>query len=303
MGKVIELACDGASARLLPHAGGRVTRLCWVDPVHGFTEVLHPYPDGPEDHFDPIHWAKGGIYPLIPYSNRIESAKLWVGVDTFSLTPHPDALPHALHGNAHTQAWQVDQLSASSATLRLDSPACAAWPWHYSASQHIVLTESDLCVSLALTHLGPNLMPAGIGLHPYFQHRPDAKLALGASKQWPVLPDFLPQGRQAVATDNPHAVPCALPPGTLTDYWADWDGKASLELPSGARLVLTSSATLRHLVVHRPASPIYLCLEPVSHVANAFNMAARGVADTGAVWLKPGETLSGEVCFRLAGQA
>jgi aldose 1-epimerase len=304
MGKVIELACGGATARLLPHAGGRTSRLCLVDPVHGFTEVLHPYPDGPQDRFDPVHWAKGGIYPLIPYSNRIENATLRVGDAAFSLTPHPDALPHTLHGHAHTQAWQAQLIDASSATLRLDSPASKDWPWHYHASQHIALTESSLTVSLTLTHLGTGAMPAGIGLHPYFRHTAEAKIAFGARQQWSVAPDFLPLGNQAARVHNPYADgPHVLPAGTMTDYWADWDGKASLQLPGEANLQLTSSPTIRQLVVHRPVSPIYLCLEPVSHVANAFNMAARGVADTGAVWLKAGETLSGQVCFRLADQA
>lgn len=146
-------------------------------------------------------------------------------------------------------------------------------------------------------------MPGGIGLHPYFQHHPDAKLAFGARRQWRVTSDYLPQDDQAVPTENRHAVPCALPAGTLTDYWADWDGTASLDLPSGARLRMETGPSLRHLVVHRPPSLNYLRLESVSHVANAFNLAARGVADTSAVWLKSGESLLGQVRFYVADQA
>ncbi len=49
----------------------------------------------------------------------------------------------------------------------------------------------------------------------------------------------------------------------------------------------------QHLVVYRPDNLAYLCLEPVSHVADGFNQAARGVQDTGTRWLAPGESLSG----------
>ena len=48
------------------HCG--LTRLRLVDGARGALDMLHPYP---EDVFDPVHWAKGGIYPLISYSNRV----------------------------------------------------------------------------------------------------------------------------------------------------------------------------------------------------------------------------------------
>ena len=75
MNRVVQLSAGAASLRLLPHAGGRVSALRLAQPRGSALDVLHPYP---EDFFDPIHWAKGGIYPLMPYSNRIANASLLV---------------------------------------------------------------------------------------------------------------------------------------------------------------------------------------------------------------------------------
>ena len=147
MNPVITLNAGGASARLLPHAGGRVSALSLVRGNGEAVDVLHPYP---EDFFDPIHWAKGGIYPLIPYSNRIANALLHVNGETHALRPHPNAVPHTLHGNAHTQPWEATQQGPDTATLTLDSPAGPAWPWHYTASLRFELTPSQLRVGLAL---------------------------------------------------------------------------------------------------------------------------------------------------------
>jgi aldose 1-epimerase len=90
MNPVITLNAGGASARLLPHAGGRVSALRLVGRNGEAVDVLHPYP---EDFFDPIHWAKGGIYPLMPYSNRIANALLHVNGETHVLRPTPMPCP------------------------------------------------------------------------------------------------------------------------------------------------------------------------------------------------------------------
>ncbi len=297
MTQVTSLHKAGATARLLPHAGGRVSALRLMTAQGRLIDVLYPYP---EDFFDPVHWAKGGIYPLVPYSNRIANAQLTVDGQAASLKPHPDALPHTLHGNAHAQAWQLEQTAPDVAVMTLESPPSAAWPWAYQASQRFELTASQLSITLSLTNVSANPMPAGLGLHPYFLHEPGALLKHNAAAYWPADGDFLPDlPRPLMAAERYEPARC-LPPGTLTDYFSDWNGQAGLDLPCGAHLSIACDLVFGHLVVHRPPTDAYLCVEPVSHVANGFNLAARGVAETGTRFLEPGETLQGQIRFSLA---
>ena len=81
----------------------------------------------------------------------------------------------------------------------------------------------------------------------------------------------------------------------MTDYFSDWDGVAHLELPGGSRLKMACDPVFAHFVVHRPPVPAYLCLEPVSHVTNAFNLAAKGCMHTGSQLLEPGQSLTGQI--------
>ena len=46
-----------------------------------------------------------------------------------------------------------------------------------------------------------------------------------------------------------------------------------------------------------PAGEDFLCVEPVSHGTDAFNLAAAGAADTGIRVLAPGETFEAQVNF------
>ena len=296
MRDIVHLNAGAASARLVPAAGGRVSALHLAAPDGRLVEVLHPYP---EDFIDPVRWGKGGLYPLLPYSNRIAQARVRVQGEEVRLEPHPDALPHTLHGTAHLQPWTVEHHDAASAVLVLDAAPSPAWPWHYTGRLDITLTQQALHMRIAIRNAGMRVMPAGIGLHPYFQHAPAAQLGYRATTWWLSTPDFLATGGRALAADEIYQPPRALPAGGLTHYVGGWDGQADVDLPRGARLRIQADPVFQHLVVHRPDTAAYLCIEPVSHVADGFNLAARGVAGTGTHWLAPGETLAGAMQFVL----
>ena len=300
MGNPVELHCGGATARLLPAAGGRISALRLVRPAGGAVDVLHPYP---EDFFDPIRWAKGGIYPLLPYSNRISNANVQVNGETVALLAHPDAAPHTLHGNAHAQPWQTLGSDASSAVLALDSAPSASWPRRYRARMRVELAPTELVVRIEMRNADTRVMPAGIGLHPYFRHQHEARLMYHATAVWPPTPGFLADVPRLPQAGESYTPARTLPAGGLTHYVGGWDGTVEVDLPEGARLRMVADAAFGHMVVHRPDTMAYLCLEPVSHVADGFNLAARGVAGTGTRLLAPGESMGGVIRLQLLGDA
>lgn len=297
MSGVAVLQSGHATARLLPAAGGRISALR-LQPLGSdkAMDVLHPYP---EDFFDPLRWGKGGIYPLMPYSNRIAQARLRVDDADVALAPHPDAVPHTLHGNAHALPWDLQSRGADHAVMVLDAARSAAWPWHYTARMELQLAPSTLVATLTIVNADTRRMPAGLGLHPYFRHQSDAAIGYRPGSIWPPTPEFLAVAARAPAPAEIHVPARGLRAGGLTDYVGGWDGKATVELPEGEVLDIDADPLFSHLVVHRPDALTYLCLEPVSHVADGFNLAAQGVAGTGTHWLAPGESLSGTMRFTL----
>ena len=153
---------------------------------------------------------------------------------------------------------------------------------------------------IEISNVGARSMPAGTGLHPYFQHLPLARLGYHAGVVWPPTTEFLAMAPRAPHADEIYRPARPLAPGGLTHYVGAWDGHAEVELPQGALLCVAADPLFGHLVVHRPDNLAYLCLEPVSHVADGFNLATRGVADTGTRWLAAGESLAGAMRFSLA---
>lgn len=296
MSEITELRSGAAIARVAPALGARVTR-CVLQGTRGATtELLHPYP---ENHTDLAHWAKGGIYPLIPYWGRISQAKLWHAGKVFELAAHPDALPHTLHGTAHQARWTVGEHSGDRLRLGLIQAPDAHWPWPYEAELVFMLSPRSLHVALAVTNTGHRPMPAGIGLHPYIARGRNIGVQFTASKCWLPTSDYLANMSSTTSRAEDFSRERCFGDAPFTMFYSEWDGQAHIVPTDGhaSAVRITASPTLDHLVLHQPAGAPYVCLEPASHTADAFNLAAIGVSGTGARVLAPGERLSGWVSF------
>lgn len=294
---IVTLTSGSAMLRLAPALGARITRLALQPAAYAAPrEVLFPFPeDTAPDAL--LHWPKGGLYPLVPYSNRIRDAALRIGGTLHALPPHPDAAPHSLHGHAHRVAWSVLAQAADSVALDVIHPGGGEWPWRFTAGLQVRLEPQAAIIALALTNDDDSAMPAGLGLHPYFQHDATDRLGFRAQTDWPVTPDFL--AAPPVPAPADYDPPCPLPPGGLSLYRSEWDGHGTLRQADGTVLSL-SAESLTHLVLHRPDDGRYLCLEPTSHAPDGFNFAEQGILGSGRVMLPPGQTLTALVRIGLS---
>jgi aldose 1-epimerase len=246
----LTLAAGPLRLCLRPGWGGRVVRLTHVR--RG--EILLPIE---ARRFDPEAWPRAGAYPLIPFHNRVEAATFEHAGRIARLPPHPAYLPHALHGMTSRMVWRGRQRAPGRADLTVERAADAGWPWRFAARQVFALDPRGLTVTLHLGNLDTAPMPGGLGWHPYFPA--PARVVDDARIGWPLRPDLLP-------AHGPVARAMLSGP---TLYLAQWRVVTVL-LRGGLRVRLHRPCGLPHLVIHRPPGP-FVCVEPVSHVANALN--------------------------------
>lgn len=286
-------------ALLSPAHGGRLTAMWRDDPKGRRVEVLYPIS---ESAFDGANWPKGGIYPLAPFSNRVRNGRFSFAGREVKLPPHPASAPHAVHGFSHQLPWVVTEQTAATAALhfRHDAPANAeGWPWAFESWQRFALDGAGLTHEIGIVNRSSEPMPAGLGTHPFFAIAPGDRIQFTMDGLWrqdetgcAVALDPL-AGRDRIF-DRQHALEAN------TFYAAGFGGVASIHRRDGARILIETSAPFDHLVFHVPPGGAYCCLEPVSHVADAFNLASAGVEGTGLRILQPGETLSATVRIGLA---
>lgn len=289
-----EIRAENLRARFDPAAGGRLARLQWRRRSGEWFDVLVPMTSG----LDGLRWPKAGAYPLVPYSNRIAHARLSFQGRTHTLTPHPDALPHTLHGHAQLLPWHCNAADGA-AELRLACAAGPTWPWAFEASQRYTATHDALRLELSVRNVDRTPMPAGLGWHPFFTLGAGASLRHGARREWPHDAAYLPVGHsQPVGAE--WQSPIALGAPGRTAYLGTWPHEFELHHDHGVRIRVSAEPVFDHLVVHRPADQPYVCIEPTTHVADGFNLAAAGVADAGLHILEPGDTLRGTIVVALS---
>ncbi|WP_454805938.1 aldose epimerase family protein [Paraburkholderia fungorum] len=277
-------------AELMPHRGARLCRLSAKRPHADDVDLVVPLRDWDA----PEHgWPKAGAYPLIPYSNRIADARLAFDGAIHTLEPHPLDWPNTLHGHAQRRAWDVHAHDSQRAELVFDETASAHWPWPFEARIVFALRDQALDMSFALRNTGSMPMPAGLGWHPFFATDCDTTIRFDAPRRWELDDRFLPTGHSTVA---PHATTLTRDDwrdGDCALYASEWNGAANagvcIERRAGT-LRLSANPALTHLVIYAPRGGALCCVEPVSHLANGFNLAARGVAGTGMRTLAPGES-------------
>ncbi len=281
---VYDIASAQLSASFCPGMGGR---LLVFRAKNGSDIVIPTEPHG----FDVINWPRAGAYPLVPYHNRLARAKIAVGEDVVALRPHPAAMPHTLHGPGHARPWMAGVHHANLFSMRLDYRADDDWPWDFHTEQVFELDGESLRLTMTVENRSTRPMPAGMGWHPYFASR--HPIVADAGYLWSHGPDYLPGGERSRTAGNDQPV------YVETAYFEAW-GRARISLGGDVTATMTASPPFDFLVVHRGA-PSHICVEPTTHVANAWNLGL-SPSQTGAALLSPGERLTGEIEIRLSGK-
>lgn len=277
---MIRLEAGDWRAALAPEQGGAVLSLDWQG-----QPVFRPTPDGATDILETA------CFPLVPYANRIADGRFVFDGRTVRLTPLDRFAPHALHGDAWLLPWSVENQTANRVEMTLAWPGDeAGWPWPWRTHQVIELTDQGLTITLSMTNTGDAVMPAGLGLHPYFHRYSDSRLTLSAQGVWITDSREIPERLAPPAEIADWSNGLALTDAPFVDHaYAGWTGEAVLE-GGGRRVTMTADAPARWTQVYAPAGADFFCVEPVTHRPDAHNAPAG--EQSGLVRLKSGETLS-----------
>jgi aldose 1-epimerase len=269
---------------LRPDLGASITALSWRG-----RDVLRPAPD---DIDSPL---AASSFPLAPYANRINDGAFAFEGRAVLLPATPGFEPHALHGVGWRAPWNVLRVHGGTVDLVLAAEAGPEWPWAWTASHRLTLSEDGLEMSLSLTNEDAAPMPAGLGLHPYFAVEPATRLQLSAPRVWLTDAREIPERLTAAGELIDWSEAAAVAEAPFVDHaYADWNGRAAL-LHDGWRVDMTASRNARWAQVYAPRGEAFACVEPVTHRPDAHN--APPGEDSGLTVLEPGGVLTLTACL------
>lgn len=248
----------------------------WVmlDPARGGA-IAGYYSRGPAGSVDwlvPADSLRPACFPLLPFASRIRNGEFRFSGQTVQLPANNPPEQHAIHGQAWQQPWVVTRQSAHHASCEFHHPP-GAWPWRYVARQKFTLEDRTLRINLELENLSSTIMPAGMGLHPYFPRTPRTQIYAGVTSRWQLGADLLRVGSAPVAHETPDDNRLLTGAGPIDAVFSGWVRQALIELPEcKAQIAIAALAPLQHLVVYSEEAADYVCVEPVSNVVDAFNL-------------------------------
>lgn len=272
--ELLVLGGDPVEVQVVPAIGARLHR------IRAFGRDLLRTPNSVSTHAaDPYFW---GGYVMAPWCNRIATGPVAVGGRTVRLEPSfPDGT--AIHGQVAAVPWA----RAEDGMLAVRSGG-DGWPWPYEVGQDIVVTGTSVRVTLRLTNLADDEMPAGIGLHPWFIG--PLELAVASAT---FVPNVEPAAEPEPASGR-HDLRVLRPvPVGLDHTWLDvGDPAVELRWP---RLGLEATVRVGSeappcVAVASPASPDAVAVEPGTHAP--WGLARYLAGDRrGLRALRPGGTL------------
>jgi aldose 1-epimerase len=288
---LVELRDGDLTCVVSPACGGGIARFDLTRDGASWP-LLRPEPPGNRDPLDL------GCFPLLPFANRVAGGRFTFGGETVTLPLNLPPHPHAMHGHGWQAAWSVIERTSSAAVLRYLHPA-DAWPFPYAAELRYSLIDGALDISIALANQGSRTMPAGIGLHPFFPKPPGTVLTTGVAGVWTNDGTGLPAERMPLPDGWNFPAGVQMDQTVLDNGFDGWNGKAFLDWPDrGFGLSVEAGPPFDHLQIYAPFGRDFLCIEPISHMTDALNRAARNEPGTGLLSLAPGGILSGTVRLR-----
>jgi aldose 1-epimerase len=220
--EVVDLRTSGASAMIVPHAGGRLASL-----TIGDDEVL--ITDAPPRIGHDWEW---GCFALAPWAGIQRGASFEFEGNHYGL--ETDSRGESWHGLVAERPWEVIKRDGTSATLEIAIGEGTDAPWFTPAlvRQHIELEESELNIRLEVWSEVQE-MPAVLGLHPWFRRRLDGGRAATV--------DFRPGSRLVLDHNGRRRRTSDFGGRPWDDVFADvsepqvsWEGGPAISLVSSA---------------------------------------------------------------------
>jgi aldose 1-epimerase len=273
----------------------------WVD-------IMRPTPQSAVD-----NKTSGGFssFHLVPYSNRIENGILrYKGTEYRLKVNNSDG--HTIHGVGWEHPWKVLSQNEEEIRVSFDSQEFKQinWPFPFSSTIIFSIKDNIFTMNITIKNQGMETMPAGFGTHPYFSKklteqdgRVIVKLPLKGlypgntqipTGHWIQLPPELDFSTERALDDSQFVDNC----------FRAASGKAVVKWPgSGVIMTMEADKIYENIVFYTPLEESFFAIEPVTNCNNGFNMAEKGIQDTGTLYLKPGEEIGGEIRFKLESES
>ncbi|HKQ29692.1 MAG TPA: hypothetical protein VJS66_00260 [Burkholderiales bacterium] len=232
---------------------------------------------------------------MLPFCNRIDRGKFTFDGRSIVFPINRTDQDVAIHGLSRDLPWRI--VASSDSELRLEQTVeHGVTPYRYRATLSYRLEQEKFVSALQVTQLAAQVLPYGMGFHPWFAVSDDASISFSARTYLDLDKRGLPLQPAAFSTPNQRFV--RKENLGMDRYFHGWNGSATITDPAwGGSLTVTGTGSMTNL--HTFISPVWraMAVEPVTNapaVLNRRDLAAYGDMRP----LAQNESLAGEMGMR-----
>jgi len=280
---ILNLRYGNTLLAIKPEVGSCITRYC-LKTEEQVLELMRP---ANQAGLSAKNQLEMDCFPLIPFANRINNGRFSFQGEQIKMLANSGLEVHTIHGQGWKAAWTVCEVEENRAVIA-DQYFLDECSFPYLARQIFELNGPSLTVNLQITNSGKPALPSGIELHPYFVRTPLAAITAKTEKMR--VNDFenIPLWLQSVQESDCLSQGVTVNQKAMDNIFCGWNREVLISWPEWKKTFkISAEAPLDFLVIFTHKNEDYFCVEPVSHVNDAFNLLDRGDLWTGAKILLP----------------
>lgn len=303
MSQVLVLENDFWQIGILPQTGGSIA-FGRIKHENAWYDVMRPTHET-----DYTNASKCASFVMIPWCNRIRDGK-FIFEDKLYQIPINFKDGTAIHGVGRDVAWSIRTNDGDRIVLVMDTRKVKRdFPMPFSAKMDFRLNKNKFSVMLEIKNVGKSIMPAGFGLHPYFQRtliNPSdvVKVKLPYSQYFPlegmmVIGEALPIPKNAIWDYQRLRI---LGDKPLDHILTGRVGTQPIKIQysqSKRELIIRSDPIFEHVVIYAPLRETFFAVEPVTNANDGFNIMNKGISGHGVFLLNPQERKKGKIVFEV----
>ncbi|MCW5518607.1 hypothetical protein J1N09_02060 [Aureitalea sp. L0-47] len=250
---------DGFSCKIVPSFGGSIQEL--VVNEKPIIKGVSIDKDGFEEYKE---FCNSAI--LFPFPNRIANGAYYFGDKQYQLDLNDSRYGNSIHGFAYCQTPEVISHTDTSLFLRFTHSESPGYPFPYVLELEYTIGPQGLNLKFTVKNTGKDLMPFGLGWHPYFVTPDQEKFSLHfeAEKKYLVNETMIPD----------HSAPVNHSKFKLSGLEVDnayrlTNSEVILEGPNRElKLFVTEEG---YIQLYNPIDKKSFAVEPMSCIPDAFN--------------------------------
>lgn len=246
-GKFYEIKSEDLSLTIYPEDGARVSSIKYKG-----TEILRQYNKDRKA-------FQYGCFPMVPFVGRVKDGDIKNNNNIYHL--YQNKGKNAMHGMAHFETWNVDEITENSIKLSVD--ISYPWPWKCKACQEFKIENNTIQMSLTLC-TDKGTFPADVGWHPWFLKNPFNE------EQDSLSVEFYADSMEEIVDELPTTRKLAVGPGPYDDCFnfSEYNAGAILHYKDHFNIEIMSNCPA--LIVF-DKQPDATCVNTMTGVPNGVN--------------------------------